>query len=194
MNRTEANQRSPLGSAFFVAVALAVTLLRPDMGHADAALAVGLPPDVAKQGIAIGYGSALVVLAILAIGGGPDPAALRSVAPLLGGEWRFHLGDDPRWAGADVDDSRWETVNLGAPASSHDGDVGLPNYVGGWMVHGHPGYQGDHTDYCIQIIKKVGSPRLNLLFDIYHVQIMEGDIITRIREQKDYIGIAYDNK
>jgi Domain of unknown function (DUF4189) len=55
MNRTEANQRSPLGSAFFVAVALAVTLLRPDMGHADAALAVGLPPDVAKQGIAIGY-------------------------------------------------------------------------------------------------------------------------------------------
>lgn len=82
------------------------------------------------------------VTAILAIGGGPDPAALRGVAPLLGGEWRFHLGDDPRWAGTDVDDSHWETVNLDAPASSHDGDVGLPNYVGGWMVHGHPGYQG----------------------------------------------------
>jgi hypothetical protein len=82
------------------------------------------------------------VTAILAIGGRPDPAALRAVAPLLGGEWRFHLGDDPRWASANVDDSGWETVNLGAPASSHDGDVGLPNYVGGWMVHGHPGYQG----------------------------------------------------
>src|SRR5262245_65371566 len=46
----------------------------------------------------------------------------------------------------------------------------------------------DHTYYCIEIIKKVGSPRLNLLFDIYHVQIMEGDIITRIRQYKEYIG------
>lgn len=55
-------------------------------------------------------------------------------------------------------------------------------------MKGHPGYQGDHTDYCIEIIKKVGSPRLNLLFDIYHVQIMDGDIITRIRQYKEYIG------
>ncbi len=55
-------------------------------------------------------------------------------------------------------------------------------------MKGHPGYQGDHTDYCVEIIKKVGSPRLNLLFDIYHVQIMDGDIITRIRQYKEYIG------
>jgi hydroxypyruvate isomerase len=55
-------------------------------------------------------------------------------------------------------------------------------------MKGHPGYQGDHTDYCIEIIKKVGSPRLKLLFDIYHVQIMDGDIIRRIRQHKDYIG------
>lgn len=82
------------------------------------------------------------VIAILAIGGRPDPAALRAAAPLLGGAWRFQLGDDPRWARANFDDSDWETVDLSAPASSHDGDVGLPNYVGGWMVHGHPGYQG----------------------------------------------------
>ncbi len=55
-------------------------------------------------------------------------------------------------------------------------------------MKGHPGYQGDHTEYCIEIIKKVGSPRLKLLFDIYHVQIMDGDIIRRIRQNKDYIG------
>jgi hydroxypyruvate isomerase len=53
---------------------------------------------------------------------------------------------------------------------------------------GHPGYQGDHMDYCIDIIKKVGSERLKVLFDIYHVQIMDGDVITRIRQHKDYIG------
>jgi hydroxypyruvate isomerase len=55
-------------------------------------------------------------------------------------------------------------------------------------MKGHPGYQGDHTDYCMDIIKQVGSPRLKLLFDIYHVQIMDGDVIRRIRQYADYIG------
>ena len=82
------------------------------------------------------------VIAVLAIGGRPDPAALRAVAPLLDGAWRFHIGDDPRWADADVDDSGWETMDLTAPAGSNDGDVGLPNYAAGWMAHGHPGYCG----------------------------------------------------
>jgi sugar phosphate isomerase/epimerase len=54
---------------------------------------------------------------------------------------------------------------------------------------GHPGYQGDHIDYCADIIRRVGSPKVKLLFDIYHVQIMDGDIITRIREYgTDLIG------
>lgn len=55
-------------------------------------------------------------------------------------------------------------------------------------MKGHPGYQGDHTDYCLEIIKAVGSPRLKLLFDIYHVQIMDGDVITRLRDCAEYIG------
>ena len=54
---------------------------------------------------------------------------------------------------------------------------------------GHPGYQGDNIDYCADIIRQVGSPRVKLLFDIYHVQIMNGDIISRIREYgTDLIG------
>jgi hydroxypyruvate isomerase len=55
-------------------------------------------------------------------------------------------------------------------------------------MKGHPGYQGDHVDYCIDIIKRIGSPRMKLLFDIYHVQIMDGDIIRRLREIKEYVG------
>ncbi len=55
-------------------------------------------------------------------------------------------------------------------------------------MKGHPGYQGDHTDYCIDIIKRVGSPRLKLLFDVYHVQIMDGDVIRRIRQYPEYIA------
>ena len=82
------------------------------------------------------------VIAVLAIGGQPDPTPLRASAPLLDGAWRFHVGDDLHWADADADDRGWETMDLSAPASSIDGDVGLPNYVAGWMAHGHPGYQG----------------------------------------------------
>ena len=53
---------------------------------------------------------------------------------------------------------------------------------------GVPGYQGDHTDYCMKIIQQVGSPRMKLLFDIYHVQIMNGDVIRRIRQYRDVIA------
>ncbi|GIW92323.1 MAG: hydroxypyruvate isomerase [Pirellulaceae bacterium] len=55
-------------------------------------------------------------------------------------------------------------------------------------MKGHPGYQGNHTDYCIEIIKQVGSPNLKFLFDVYHVQIMDGDIIRRIRQLKEYVA------
>ncbi len=55
-------------------------------------------------------------------------------------------------------------------------------------MKGHPGYQGDHIDYCIEIIKSVGSPSLKLLFDVYHIQIMDGNIISNIHKYKEYIG------
>ena len=83
-----------------------------------------------------------IVIVTLARGGRPDPPALRAAATLLDGAWRFHIGDDPHWADANTDDSGWETIDMTAPPGSHDGDVGLPDYVGGWMAHGHPGYHG----------------------------------------------------
>ena len=55
-------------------------------------------------------------------------------------------------------------------------------------MKGHPGYQGDDIDWCIDICKQVGSSHLKVLFDIYHVQIMHGDVIRRIHKSKDYIG------
>jgi hydroxypyruvate isomerase len=54
---------------------------------------------------------------------------------------------------------------------------------------GHPGYQGDDIEYCADIIRAVGSPRVKLLFDVYHVQIMDGNVIARIRQYgPDLIG------
>jgi len=83
-----------------------------------------------------------IVIADLASGGRPDPPALRAAASLLDGAWRFRTGDDPRWADANTDDGAWENLNLTAVPGSHDSDVGLPDYIGGWMAHGHPGYHG----------------------------------------------------
>lgn len=55
-------------------------------------------------------------------------------------------------------------------------------------MKGHPGYFGDDVDHCAKMIEKIGSPSFKLLFDVYHVQIMNGDVIRRIRQYKDFIG------
>ncbi len=55
-------------------------------------------------------------------------------------------------------------------------------------MKGHPGYFGDDVDFCVDLIKQIGSPNMKLLFDIYHVQVMNGDVIRRLRNYKEYIG------
>jgi sugar phosphate isomerase/epimerase len=55
-------------------------------------------------------------------------------------------------------------------------------------MKGHPGYQGDDIDYCAGIVRQAGSERVKLLFDIYHVAIMNGDVIRRLRQYHDLIG------
>ncbi len=58
--------------------------------------------------------------------------------------------------------------------------------AGDWM--GHPGYQGSNVDDCMEVVRAVGSPAFRLLLDLYHVQIMNGDLIRRIGQYKDFIG------
>jgi sugar phosphate isomerase/epimerase len=53
---------------------------------------------------------------------------------------------------------------------------------------GHPGYQGDDIDYVMDIVKQVKMDNVKVLFDIYHVQIMNGDVIRRMGQYKDLIG------
>jgi len=55
-------------------------------------------------------------------------------------------------------------------------------------MKGHPGYQGDDVDYCAEIVTKIQSPRVKLLFDIYHVSVMHGDVIRRLRQYRSLIG------
>ncbi len=52
----------------------------------------------------------------------------------------------------------------------------------------HPGYQADSTDWGMALCEMVNSPRVKLLFDIYHMQIMEGDVIRNLRKAIARIG------
>lgn len=52
----------------------------------------------------------------------------------------------------------------------------------------HPDYMADHTAWGVRVMQEVNSPNVKLLYDIYHMQIMEGDMITTIRENLTWIG------
>lgn len=55
-------------------------------------------------------------------------------------------------------------------------------------MKGHPGYFGDDVDLCVDLIKQVDSPNIKLLFDVYHVQVMHGDVIRRLKDLQQWIG------
>ena len=121
-------------------------------------------------------------------------ARIPSVIAFTGFKWRDAenptSGEIPREEGAA------NTVNglkaLARDAERHRVTIVLEHLnsrVTGHDSKGHPGYQGDDIDYCADIIRQVGSPRVKLLFDIYHVQVMHGDVVARIREYgSDLIG------
>jgi hydroxypyruvate isomerase len=52
----------------------------------------------------------------------------------------------------------------------------------------HADYQGDRTPYGVAVMQEVNSPRVRLLYDIYHMQVMEGDVIRTIRDNHMWIG------
>ncbi len=52
----------------------------------------------------------------------------------------------------------------------------------------HKDYQGDRTWFGVEVVRQVDSPRVRLLYDIYHMQIMEGDVIRTIRDNKQWIA------
>jgi hydroxypyruvate isomerase len=52
----------------------------------------------------------------------------------------------------------------------------------------HKDYHGDRTAFGVAVVSAVNSPRVKLLYDIYHMQIMEGDVIRTIGEQSKWIA------
>ncbi len=56
------------------------------------------------------------------------------------------------------------------------------------QMKGHPDYFCDSMERTVEICRQIGSERCKVLFDLYHVQIMHGDVITRIKQHKNYIA------
>jgi hypothetical protein len=71
-----------------------------------------------------------------------DHIALGQSIVTLNGPWKFHIGDNPRWADPGFDDSQWETVDFAAEPGSVDPATGVAGYSPGWTAKGHPGYSG----------------------------------------------------
>jgi hydroxypyruvate isomerase len=121
-------------------------------------------------------------------------ARIPNVIAFTGFKWRD--AENPASGEIPADEGAANTVKGLKTLASHAEKHGvtivvehLNSRVTGHDFKGHPGYQGDHIDYCADIIRTVASPRVKLLFDIYHVQIMDGDVVARIKEYgTDLIG------
>jgi hydroxypyruvate isomerase len=64
----------------------------------------------------------------------------------------------------------------------------LNSRIGSHPMKGHPGYQGDNIDFCADIVRKINSPNVRLLFDIYHVHVMHENVNKYLRAHRDIIG------
>jgi len=120
-------------------------------------------------------------------------AKVPSVIAFVGMKW--NKPDDDKSGAISLDDAFKNCVEGLKLVVGHAEKAGITLCIehlnsrdGSDPMRGHPGYQGDDLDWVASIVKKVGSPRLKLLFDIYHVQIMHGDVIRRIEENKELLG------
>lgn len=120
-------------------------------------------------------------------------AGVPAVIAFTGYKWKD--AEDPQSGEISLDEGAANCVaalkKLARTAEKHDVTICLEHLNtrdGSHPMKGHPGYQGDDIDYVANIVRKVGSPRVRVLFDIYHVQIMNGDVIRRLEECKDVIG------
>src|SRR5262249_17753884 len=116
-----------------------------------------------------------------------------NVIAFTGYKWRD--ADDPRSGAIPLDEGADNCVRslkqVAAYAEKKSVSVCLEHLNTRDQTHplkGHPGYQGDDLDYVAGIIPRVSSPHVRLLFDVYHVQVMNGDVIRRLDQNKDIVG------
>lgn len=153
----------------------------------------GMPDPVFRKGLNNPrYHDEVLTRTRLAIDQAAD-FGIPNVIAFTGYKWRD--AEDPSSGEISLADGMAHTVKalseLGAYARNKNVTVVLEHLntrETSDLMKGHPGYQGDDIDYCAQIIQQVNSHHVKLLFDIYHVQIMNGDVIRRLHQYRDLIG------
>ena len=113
----------------------------------------------------------------------------------LDGPWKFHVGDDPRWASSSYDDSSWASIDLQPSPGAHDPDVGLSNWVPGWAAHGYPRYAG-YAWYRLHIAL-TAAPATELamlgpaLVDSAYQAFFDGNLVGAIGDFRGPVPRAY---
>lgn len=79
-----------------------------------------------------------------------------------------------------------DTLRAAVPMLAANGMTGVVELLN--SVVDHPGYFLNTVEDAMDLIQRVGSPHVKILFDIYHVQVMQGNLIQRIRESFDMVG------
>ena len=120
-------------------------------------------------------------------------AGIPNIIAFTGMKWR--RAEDPASGEIGLEEGAANSVKalkeIASHASRHNVAVCLEQLNTRDASHpmkGHPGYQGDDINYCADIVRRTGSPHVKLLFDIYHVQIMNGDVIRHLRAHRDILG------
>ena len=120
-------------------------------------------------------------------------AGITNIIAFTGMKWR--KADDPTSGELTLEEGAANSVKalkeIAAHSARHNVTVCLEQLNTRDASHpmkGHPGYQGDDINYCADIVRRTGSPNVKLLFDIYHVQIMNGDVIRHLRAHRDILG------
>lgn len=83
-------------------------------------------------------------------------------------------------------DSCVATLQAAAPILEANGMMAVVELLNSNVDH--PGYFLNTVEDGVEMIQRVGSPHIKLLFDIYHVQVMQGNLIQRMRDSYDYVG------
>ena len=93
----------------------------------------------------------------------------------------------------DLPDTKWITAHetlcrVADIAEKYDLIYSLENLN---LKVDHPGYPLPHVEDSVKLVQEVGSPRLKILMDIYHMQVEEGNLIQNIRDYHEYIGYIH---
>ena len=169
-------------------------------GHGEGPVTIGAPPDNLRRRRMPEMAGGLLLVLVCALGALWWQASSTERQPVLALRNSVERGDvvqleDLQVVSIDTDQAKKNCIKCWKAVIGHAEKKNvnlvlehLNSRDDSHPMKGHPGYFGDDVDVCVELINAVGSNNMKLLFDVYHVQVMNGDVIRRIRQYKNVIG------